>query len=62
MAVATWLVLTANAVAMATDGFEDEAPYLTDPFAHWPAVGCTLLFVLLIAAAGFKDAKRTRLE
>lgn len=55
-------VLTTARLAGAADGFEDQAPYLTDPFARWHAVGMTFLFAALVAACGFKDSKRTRLD
>jgi hypothetical protein len=55
-------VLTAARIAGAADGFEDQAPYLTDPFARWHAVGMTFLFAALVGVCGFKDSKRTRLD
>jgi hypothetical protein len=60
--LAVLAVLTTARLAGAADGFEDQAPYLTDPFARWHAVGMTFLFAALVAACGFKDSKRTRLD
>jgi hypothetical protein len=62
MLVAGAVLLSAARIANAADGWEDVAPYITDPFARWEAVGMTVLFAALIAVAGFKDSKRTRLE
>jgi hypothetical protein len=53
---------TMASVARAADGFEKAAPHIEGPLVHWPALGMTLLFAVLIAVAGFKDSRRSHLD
>ncbi|MFP4107259.1 MAG: hypothetical protein ACLFVU_14395 [Phycisphaerae bacterium] len=61
-ALGALLVWSAAATsALAVDGFETRADVIKDSIS-WPAVGGTVLAALLVAAAVFKDSKRTHLD
>jgi hypothetical protein len=61
-ALGAFLVWSAMATAaLAADGFETRADVIKDSVS-WPAVGGTVLAAILVAAAVFKDSRRTHLD